>query len=136
MEEYPIRCLKNIVPVEGNDDEIIPILENYAKEQLIQCYNHEENLQLKFKIAHALGICSSFHYFFIVLSDPNLCDKRRNDVRKEIIGRIIGLWQKNHKMININNLRDILKNIYERSNETSKRPKKIFQQLLRLRILN
>ena len=121
LKTYPISCLKNIVPIRGTADHISNEMQKYAKETLKQAYNCEENLQLKRKIAHALGMCCvnpPLHYYTIVLHDPDLCDKQRNKVWNDIIDQ----WRRNHhKAIDINNLRDALKAIYERfSNETSR----------------
>ena len=114
LRQYPISCLENIVQVKGTVDCAISDMRKYTKETLIQAYNNENDLQLKRKLAHALGKSSvnpPLHYFTIVLHDPDLCDKQRNKVWKEIIDR----WRrKDYKTIDINNLREALKAIYER----------------------
>ena len=118
-------------------------MQNYTKQNLIEAYNNEDNLQLKRKIAHALGMCyvdPPLHYFTIVLHDPDLCDKRRNKVWKEIIDR----WRRqDHKTIDINNLRDALKAVYERPIDEKSLGKilkgttgEILKQLFRSRVLN
>ena len=116
MKQYPISCLKNIVHVEGTTaDAIAEKMQNYAKENLIQSYNDEKDMRLKFKIAHALGNVShalgnvSIHYFIISLRDPNLSNQQRNEVWKKVIDR----WRKeqsdNHESIDITHFRDALK---------------------------
>ena len=135
MKDYPLSCLqKNIIHVKGNDEGIIiKEMQKFTKENLVQAYNNEDSLQLKRKIAHALGMCYAdppLHYFTIVLHDPDLCDKRRNKVWNEIIEQ----WRKDNKTIDINNLRDALKAIYERPiDEKSKgSTRKVFKQLIRV----
>ena len=140
MKDYPVSCLqKNIIHVKGNDEGmVIKEMQKFTKENLVQAYNTENNLQLKRKIAHALGMCYAdppLHYFTIVLHDPDLCDKRRNKVWKEIIER----WRrKDNKTIDINNLRDALKAIYERPiDEKSKgSTREVLKKLFRHRVLN
>ena len=109
LKQYPISCLKNIVHIEGTTADVIAKMQNYAKENLIQAHNDEKDMQLKFKIAHALGNFSSIHYFFTVLLDPDLSDQQRNEVWKKVIDR----WRKepsdNHKGIDISHFRDALK---------------------------
>ena len=109
LKQYPISCLKNIIHVEGTTADAIAVMQKYTKENLIQSYNDEKNMQLKLKIAHALGNISSIHYFFIVLRDPDLSDQKRNEVWKKVIDR----WQKepsdNHKSIAISHFRNALK---------------------------
>ena len=109
LKQCPISCLKNIVHVEGTTTDATAKMQNYAKEHLIQSYNDEKDMQLKFKIAHALGNFSSIHYFFTVLRDPDLSNQQRNDVWKKVIDR----WRKepsdNHKSIDISHFRGALK---------------------------
>ena len=109
LKQYPISCLKNIVHVEGTTADAIAKMQKYASENLIQSYNDKKDMQLKFKIAYGLGMCSSIHYFFIVIRDPDLSNQQRNEIWKKVIDR----WQKkpldNHKSINISHLRDALK---------------------------
>ena len=105
LKQCPISCLKNIVHVEGTTADAIAKVQNYAKENLIQSYNDEKDIQLKFKIAHALGNFSSIHYFFAVLRDPDLSNQQRNEVWKKVIDRL----QKDHKSIDISHFRDALK---------------------------
>ena len=106
---YPISCLKNIVHIEGTTADGIAEIQKYAKKNLIDSYNHEKDIQLKFKIAQGLGNISSIHYFFIALRDPDLSDQQRNEVWKKIIDR----WQEepsdDHKSIDISHYRDALK---------------------------
>ena len=101
--------MKNIVHVEGTTADAISKMQKYAKENLIQSYKDEKDIQLKFKIAHALGNFSSIHYFFTVLRDPDLSNQQRNEVWKKVIDR----WRKepsdNHKSIDISHFRDALK---------------------------
>ena len=124
--------------MKGAVDSAILDMRKYTKETLIQAYNNENDLQLKRKIAHALGMCYAnppLHYFTIVLHDPDLCDKQRNKVWKEIIDR----WRrKDNKTIDINNLRDALKAIYERPiDEKSKgSTREVLKKLFRHRVLN
>ena len=143
MKQYPISCLKNIVHAKGSVDCTIKEMQNYTKQNLIKAFNNEDNLQLKRKIAHGLGMCyvdPPLHYFTIVLHDPDLCDKRRNKVWKEIIDR----WRRqDHKTIDINNLRDALKAVYERPIDEKSLGKilkgttgEILKQLFRSRVLN
>ena len=109
LRQYPISCLKNIVHVEGATADVIAEMQKYAKENLIQSYNDEKDWQLKVKIAHGLGMCSSIHYFFTVHRDPDLSNQQRNEVWKKVIDR----WRKepsdNHKSIDISHFRDALK---------------------------
>ena len=109
LRKYPISCLKNIVHVKGTTADAIAEMQKYAKENLIQSYKDEKDIQLKFKIAHALGNFSSIHYFIIALRDPDLSNQQRNEIWKKIIDR----WRKepsdNHKSINLNHFRDALK---------------------------
>ena len=109
LKQYPISCLKNIVNVKGTTADAIAKMQEYAKVNLIQSYNDEKDMRLKFKTAYALGNFSSIHYFFTVLRDPDLSNQQRNEVWKKVIDR----WQKepllNHKSIDISHLRDALK---------------------------
>ena len=138
MRKYSVTCLKNIIPVGGTTDHASTEMQKYAKEALKQAYNNEENLQIKQKIAHALGLCSMnppLHYFSIALQDHDLCDKQRNKVWKEIIDR----WSRNqHKTIDVNNLRDALKAIYEKPffSEEKSRNTLILKSFFRQRVLN
>ena len=109
LKQYPISCLKNIVHVEGTTADAIAKVQNYAKENLIQSYNDEKDIQLKFKIAHALGNFSSIHYFFAVLRDPDLSDQQRNEVWKKVIDRWRRKPSDNHKSIDVTHFRDALK---------------------------
>ena len=108
-KQYPISCLKNIVNVKGTPADAIEEMHKYTEKNLIQSYNNQKDIQLKFKIAHALGNFSSIHYFFTVLRDPDLSHQQRNEVWKKVINR----WQKepsnNHKSIDISHFRDALK---------------------------
>ena len=138
LKTYPISCLKNIIPVGGTADHASTEMQKYAKQALKQAYNNEKNLQLKHKIANALGMCSvnpPLHYFTIALQDPDLCDKQRNRVWKEIIDR----WSRSqHKTIDVNNLRDALRAIYEKPffSEEKSRNTAIFKSFFRQRVLN
>ena len=109
MEEYPISCLKNIVHIQGTPADAIEEMQKYAKENLIQSYNNEKDMQLKFKISYALGNLSSIRYFFTVLRDPVLSNQQRNEVWKKVIDR----WRKepsdNYKSIDISHFRNALK---------------------------
>ena len=129
LKKYPISCLKNIIHVKGNAEYTSNEMQKHVKATLIESYNTENDLQLKRKIAHALGLCyvdPPLHYFTIVLHDPDLCDKQRNKVWHEIIDR----WRRNHhKTIDINNLRDALKAIYERPIDEKSRGATILKQL-------
>ena len=133
LKKYPISCLKNIIHVGGTADHASTEMQRYVKETLKQAYNNEGILQLKHKIARALGMCSvnpPLHYFTIALRDPDLCDKQRNRVWKEIIDR----WPRNqHKTIETNNLRDALKAIYEKPffKEDKSRSTEIFKNFFR-----
>ena len=101
--------MKNIVHVEGTTADAIAKMQKYAKENLIQSYNDEKDLQLQNKIAHGLSMCSSMPHCLIALRDPDLSNQQRNEVWKKVINR----WRKepsdNHKSININHFRDALK---------------------------
>ena len=105
MEQYPISCLKNIVHVEGTTADAIAKMQKYAKENLIQSYNDEKDLQLQNKIAHGLSMCSSMPHCLIALRDPDLSEEQRNKVWKKVIDRL----QKDHKSIDISHFRDALK---------------------------
>ena len=109
LKKYPISCLKNIVHVKGTTADVIAEMQKYAKENLIQSYKDEKDIQLKFKIANALGMCSSMPHCLIALRNPNLSDQHRNEVWKKVIDR----WRKepsdNHKSIDISHFRDALK---------------------------
>ena len=98
--------MKNIVHIKGTTADAIAEMQEYAKEDLIQSYNDEKDIRLKFTIAHALGNFSSIHNFFTVLRDPDLSDQQRNEVWKKVIDR----WRKepsdNHKSIDITHFRD------------------------------
>ena len=122
--------------MKGTVDCVITDMRKYTKETLIQAYNNENKLQLKRKLAHALGMCyvnPPLHYFTIVLHDPDLCDKQRNKVWKEIIDR----WRrKDYKTIDINNLREALRAIYERPIDKKSKGStgEILKQLFRFRV--
>ena len=90
LKKYPISCLKNIVHVKGTTADAIAEMKKYAKENLIQSYKDEKDIQLKFKIANALGMCSSMPHCLIALRNPNLSDQHRNEVWKKVIDR----WRK------------------------------------------
>ena len=138
LRQYPISCLENIVHVKGTVYCAISDMQKYTKEILIQACNNENDIQLKRKIAHALGSCyvnTPLHYFTIVVHDPDLCDKQRNKVWKEIIHR----WRrKDDKTIDINNLREALRAIYERPIDKKSKglTGEILKQLFRFRVFN
>ena len=109
LKQYPISCLKNIVHIEGTTTDAIAEMQKYAKENLIQSCDDEKDMQLKFKIAHGLSMCSSIPHCLIALRDPDLSEEQRNEVWKKAIDR----WRKepsdNHKSIDIGHFRDVLK---------------------------
>ena len=108
LKQYSISCLKNIVHVEGTTADAIAKMQKYAKENLIQSYKDEKDIQLKFKIAYALGMCSSMPHCLIALRDPDLSNQQRYVVWQKVIDR----WRKppnNHKSIDISHFRDALK---------------------------
>ena len=57
--------MKNIIHVKGTTADATAKMQEYTKENLIQSYTDEKDMQLKLKIAHALGNFSSIHYFII-----------------------------------------------------------------------
>ena len=109
-------------------------MQECTKQNLIQAYNNEDNFQLKRTIARALGMFNGetpLRYLMIELHDPDMCNKHRNRIWKEIIDR----WSReDHKTIDINNLRYAMKAINERLTKGSTR--EILKQLFRSRVLN
>ena len=136
LKQYPISCLQNIVHVEGTTADAIAEMQNYAKENLIQSYNNQKDMQLKFKIAHGLGNISSKHFFFIALRDPDLSDQQRNEVWKKVIGKF--RKKSYYKQIDIKNLQDTLKASLERSfdEKTGNSTKEVLKRLFRFRVLS
>ena len=101
------------------------------RDELTDAYNNESDVQLKPKIAHALSLCHkrpSLLLLTIALQDPDLTDKQRNKVWKEIIDR----WTHNqHEFIDKNTLRDCLKALSQRFSDTKARSQLISQFLFR-----
>ena len=127
LKKYPISCLKNIINVKGTAEYTSNEMQKHLKATLIESYNTENDLQVKQKIAHALALCDvhpPLYYFTNVLHDPDLGDKQRNKVWHEVISR----WARNHKTIDINNLRDALKAIYDKK---TSRGSKILKRFFR-----
>ena len=134
LKEFPISSLKNIVPVREKIDDAIEEMKKYAIADLTEAFKKEINVQLKPNIAKALRKIDNenwINYSLNGLHSPDLCEKERNELWMDIIGRS----KKNYRNTDIDSVCNAMRAMLKRQIKTKSRVSIFLKEFFRSRVL-